>query len=171
LAEQVWREGLADFSVPKVAERAGVATRTVYRYFPTRDALLDAVDEWLRKRAPEPPPPTGIDDLTRYVRDLYAYFDSHPQFVDLQALTGLGQEVQQRRRRRRATTTLARLAEWMPEVKDEHERVRRFAPVRVLLGSRAWLQLTRELGFRSIEAAEITCDAIERLLRTYREER
>ena len=33
----------ATFSVPEVSERAGVALRTVYRYFPTRQHLIDGV--------------------------------------------------------------------------------------------------------------------------------
>jgi AcrR family transcriptional regulator len=164
LAAQVWQEGLADFSVPKVAARAGVAIRTVYRYFPTRDDLLDAVGEWVRAHAPEPPLPSGLDDLARYVRDLYAYLDAHPQFVDLHALPGLGREVQERWRAQRAADTPERLAAWMPGIEDPHERLRRFAPVRVLLGSRSWAQLTREMGFTTAEATEVACQAIETLL-------
>jgi AcrR family transcriptional regulator len=168
LADQVWREGLADFSVPKVAKRAGVATRTVYRYFPSRDDLLDAVGEWIRTRAPEPPQPRSLDDFVRYTRDLYAYFDRNPQLVDLQALPGLGREVQERWRAKRLVAGREALAQWMPEIDDEHERVRRFAPVRVLLSSRAWLQMTRELGMTSEQAADAACAAIDTLLRSYR---
>jgi AcrR family transcriptional regulator len=168
LADQVWKEGLADFSVPKVAKRAGVATRTVYRYFPTRDDLLDAVGEWIRKRAPEPAQPQSLDDFVRYVRDLYAYFDRNAQFADLQALPGLGREVQERWRAKRLAAGREALAQWMPDIDDEHERMRRFAPVRVLLSSRAWLQMTRELGMTSEQAADAACAAIETLLRSYR---
>jgi AcrR family transcriptional regulator len=168
LADQVWKEGLADFSVPTVARRAGVATRTVYRYFPTRDDLLDAVSEWIRKRAPEPAQPQSLEDVVRYVRDLYAYFDQNTQLVDLQALPGLGREVQERWRAKRLAAGREALAKWMPEIDDEHERVRRFAPVRVLLSSRSWLQMTRELGMTSEQAADAACAAIETLLRSYR---
>jgi AcrR family transcriptional regulator len=167
LADQVWQDGLADFSVPKVAKRANVATRTVYRYFPTRDDLLDAVGEWLRKHAPEPAIPRDLDDLTRYVRELYAYFDRHPQLVDLQGLPTLGREVQQRWRAVRAAGSRQLLESWLPELTDERERLRRFAPIRVLLGSRSWLQMTRELGLSSDEAADATCAAIEVLVGTF----
>ena len=36
-------ESFAELTVPLVAKRAGVAVRTVYRYFPSRAALIDAV--------------------------------------------------------------------------------------------------------------------------------
>jgi AcrR family transcriptional regulator len=169
LADQVWEEGLADFSVPKVAKRAGVATRTVYRYFPTREDLLDAVGEWILEHAPEPLPPRDLDDLTRYVRELHAYFDEHQQLIDLEGLPGLGREIQRRERAKRTAVYREALANWMPEIEDERERLRRFALFRVLLGSRTWLQLTREFGFTSAEAAEIVCAGIERLLRSHRE--
>ena len=43
-ADQLADTGLQDFSVAKMAERAGVSVRTVYHHFPDRDALLDALD-------------------------------------------------------------------------------------------------------------------------------
>jgi AcrR family transcriptional regulator len=55
VAELVTDEHPAAFSVPAVAKRAGVGVATVYRYFPTKEALLDAAslvgaeesrDEW-----------------------------------------------------------------------------------------------------------------------------
>ena len=42
VTELVTEEHPAAVSVPKVAKRAGVGVATVYRYFPTKEALLDA---------------------------------------------------------------------------------------------------------------------------------
>lgn len=39
----VSERGDADFSVPEIAKASGVSLRTVYRYFPTRQHLVDAV--------------------------------------------------------------------------------------------------------------------------------
>ena len=39
--------GEGDVAMPDVATRAGVSLRTVYRNFPSRDALLDAVANWI----------------------------------------------------------------------------------------------------------------------------
>src|SRR5690348_13149980 len=53
--DQILRAGLELFTertfagaaVPVVAERAGVATGTIYRYFPSKEALLNAVyQQW-----------------------------------------------------------------------------------------------------------------------------
>jgi AcrR family transcriptional regulator len=42
--------GDGEIVMPDVAERAGVSLRTVYRHFPTRDVLLDAVAAWITER-------------------------------------------------------------------------------------------------------------------------
>ena len=42
VAELVADAHPASISVPAVAARAGVGVATVYRYFPTKEALLDA---------------------------------------------------------------------------------------------------------------------------------
>jgi glycosyltransferase involved in cell wall biosynthesis len=46
---------LEDLSFAEVAEEAGVGERTVYRYFPTREALLGAFWSWVQTQAPVEP--------------------------------------------------------------------------------------------------------------------
>ncbi len=38
-------------SMPDVASRAGVSVRTLYRYFPNKDALLEGANEWFSAKA------------------------------------------------------------------------------------------------------------------------
>ena len=40
--ELVAEPGAGDVAVPEVARRSGISVATIYRYFPTKDALLDA---------------------------------------------------------------------------------------------------------------------------------
>jgi AcrR family transcriptional regulator len=55
-AVQLFVERRSDgFSVQDVADRAGLAHRTVYRYFPTRDVLLDATAQHIGARIAELP--------------------------------------------------------------------------------------------------------------------
>lgn len=46
LAEHVSERGLLEFSIPAIARLAGVSHRTVYNYFPNREALLDEFSAW-----------------------------------------------------------------------------------------------------------------------------
>lgn len=46
VASEIAERGLLDFSVPAVAERAGVSQRTVYNYFDTKEALVEALPAW-----------------------------------------------------------------------------------------------------------------------------
>ncbi|MEZ5378550.1 MAG: TetR/AcrR family transcriptional regulator [Acidimicrobiales bacterium] len=68
----VMGEGVESFSIPAVAARAGVSVPTVYRYFPDKEALLDAAAERVRDGlgvSADQPSPTDVED----------YLDSHRQ--------------------------------------------------------------------------------------------
>ena len=54
--------GVAGLTMHEVAKAAGVALRTVFRHFPTRDDLLDAVWQALQTRMGHTP------DLARWTR-------------------------------------------------------------------------------------------------------
>jgi AcrR family transcriptional regulator len=50
VAREVFREQGYDASLDLVAKRAGVGPGTLYRHFPTRDALLDAImQSWVQR--------------------------------------------------------------------------------------------------------------------------
>ena len=70
----------ATFSHEAIAERTGIAARTVYRHFPTRSDLTSAY--WLRIRDQAgirwPETETGI---ARSVRTLFRQFERHSAFV------------------------------------------------------------------------------------------
>lgn len=46
----VLAEHPATISMPEVARRAGVSVRSVYHYYPTKDALLDGMSRWIMLR-------------------------------------------------------------------------------------------------------------------------
>ena len=50
LVDLVVERPLADFSLQDVADRAGVALRTVYRHFASREALLEALLPWVSQQ-------------------------------------------------------------------------------------------------------------------------
>jgi AcrR family transcriptional regulator len=62
--------GAEGLTMQEVAKSAGVALRTVFRHFPTRDDLLDAVWLVLLARMGDAPDLETLDDLTRFVPEL-----------------------------------------------------------------------------------------------------
>lgn len=64
-----------------VAERAGVSERTVYRYFATRDALLDAIAVAVSQRLETPGVPQTPAALLGYPAQLFARFEAQAQLT------------------------------------------------------------------------------------------
>ena len=59
--ELVAEPGAGDVAVPEVARRSGVSVATIYRYFPTKDALLDAAADEPARQAAGVAPATPSD--------------------------------------------------------------------------------------------------------------
>ncbi len=91
----------AAISIPAVAERAGVSIRTVYRYFPSKAALLDDIAESYMRRADELT--TGRDDLFddpgAYLTVLWKDFATDVDAVRAQHASNAGAELRERRLR------------------------------------------------------------------------
>src|SRR3954465_9301545 len=68
VGQQLETRSLEDLSFAEIARDAGVGERTVYRHFPTKEALLGAFWAWMQARAigePERPRPTRSDRRLR----------------------------------------------------------------------------------------------------------
>lgn len=78
-----------DFMVKTVAESLGTTSMAIYRYFPSRDALiLAAADEVCRLfRAPKEGA-TWQDTVTRWLRAIKRHADRHPTMLYVLGLNG-----------------------------------------------------------------------------------
>jgi AcrR family transcriptional regulator len=74
------RQSFSGLTVGAVAKRARISARTVFRYFPTREAFLDAIAEQLRQLLGLPPP-QSVDDLIAFPRALYSGFEAHARLM------------------------------------------------------------------------------------------
>lgn len=70
------KEGaVPELTVRAVAQHAGMSERTVFRYFPARDALLDAVADYLRAHMATPALQVTLDGLLAAPGVLYRAFE------------------------------------------------------------------------------------------------
>lgn len=84
-------EGLEGFSTRKLGRALGVEAMAIYWYYPSKDALLDAVVEMLVGRLDTPPSPESeapvdfIDALRRLAHDFRALAHAYPNAFELVA--------------------------------------------------------------------------------------
>lgn len=93
LAEQLASEGLQDFSIADAAKFAGVSPRTIYRYFPNREALLDGVAEWVDQKFPNLPHPRTLPEILQLVRQGFPEYDRQAKLVRALLVTKIGKSV------------------------------------------------------------------------------
>jgi AcrR family transcriptional regulator len=156
------REQGIDFSVQDAADRAGVTHRTVYRYFESRQALVDAVAEryeaWLGERGITEP--ESIEELLAKMESLFRLFDQRPDLVRAVALYTLigGERTALSRRRTERWRQMFEAS--LPHVpRDEIEPL--FALCRTLTGSLGWYLLTSQFGLTGQQAGRAVRRVVE----------
>lgn len=165
-AERILDDGIPDFSVREVASQAGVSERTVYYHFPNRQAVLDALADWVDEQLRERrlhADPEDIDDLSGRIGAIFAAFEEIGAPVRAMArLSAAGG--------RKADATAARtegfrrrfapLLDQLPE--DEAKR--RFAVLRHLVTTNTWVTLRDGYGLDGDDAARAIVWAMEVLV-------
>lgn len=84
---------LAEVTVPDVARRSGASIATIYRYFPTKDALFQAAAEVPAVRAAGVRPPEGFDAGPDYLRELWRSFAANMGLLRHQLTSDAGREM------------------------------------------------------------------------------
>jgi AcrR family transcriptional regulator len=157
---QIAEDGLAELTVPLVAERAGVSLRTVYRHFPTKDDLIDSVGEF---RDADLRPPESIAELLENTPALFEGFEARDDLVRAADVSAAGRQIHDRARRRRAKA-LAKIFEEVTADLSPAEARRLVAAVQVLWSTRAWLTLHDNWGMDGREAGRAAQWAIRTLI-------
>ena len=159
----------AALSIPAVAARSGVSIPTIYRYFPTKEALLDAAAMFgLEARG------LGIavdlGDIDRWVAETWGELRKNWPRVKVQHLSALGQELRRRRGEQRAIEIRRSLCDHGIDPDSEAGR-RLEALVGLVMSSSAYLQLHETQGVPPDQAIAYASWAISALLAaTTREE-
>jgi AcrR family transcriptional regulator len=165
VAEQMVEGGMTDFSIERVAQRAGVSTRTIYHHFPNRDELMDAVLVWIDEQSAINGPredATG-EDLVALIPQITEVFDEHEVLIRAMLITELGRAIRERGRSKRRPTIEAAVRRTAPQASEA--AVNRAASViHFLLSSEAWRSMKDESGLTGTQAGEAIAWAVERLL-------
>jgi AcrR family transcriptional regulator len=147
-----------------VANAASVPERTVYRYFPAREALLQGLFDFANQRIGfRGTPPADAAELQALIRRCFPGFDELAPVVGelLIAPEGRLARLQQKSSRQRASLVLVRRE--APGL--DEQSARRLAAVTQLLGQAATWQTLREYwDMDGAEAAEAAVLAVELLL-------
>jgi len=72
---------VGELTVGGVAERANISSRTIFRYFPTRDEFLGAIAAEAIRSMDLPPHPATLEELLDMPRALYRAFEARTGLV------------------------------------------------------------------------------------------
>lgn len=153
-------EEVNEVTVPLVAMRARVSVRTVYRHFPTKEALFDAFGEWAEEhlRLVILSYPATLEGVREMAPALYRTYDERAPLIRA-LLSKRGQEIRARTRRSR----LARFEKAMREVTDglgPAERRQALAVIYLLVSAPAWQAMRDQWGLDGHEAGKAAAWAV-----------
>ncbi|RVT93581.1 TetR/AcrR family transcriptional regulator [Sphingomonas crocodyli] len=156
-----------DINHDRVAERAGVGRRTVYRYFPDREALMQSVWTGVTSLAgPDVTFPTTEADLLATMPGIYEGFDKIADYATLIRSTPQGRAVRLSQRERRVESYTAAAADAVAELPPEDQRLA--TAILQVLHTTPWLEMRDHWGLSGTQTAEACGWAMRVLLQDLR---
>lgn len=152
-----------EFSFERLASEAGVPQRTLYRYFPNREALFTAFWAWVNRRIEVPARPETPEQVVAHIPDLYAAFDRGEVLVRAMLHHPYGRAIrieQAEARREKFRLALASLLETM----SEGEGTGLLAAVTVMCSATGWESMRDNWGLSGPAAAEAAQWAVRALI-------
>lgn len=165
LADLIVERGVQDFSIQQVADQAGVSHRTVYRHYPSREALLDALAEWLddKFRAELGDERQLYKDLVRGVDDCFRTMGTFAHHVQAYVVLMKGTNTLAKRRSTRTDKVRRTVEKGAARHLAPDARRAVSALVRSMISSSSWHTLTTELGLDGATAGRATSWALQTL--------
>ena len=162
-AEQLLEEGLEELSLPRAAKRAHVSVPTVYRHFPTQEALMRELTEWVGRRININEVPENVDEFTEWVPRLFAHWDENEALIRARLLSAVRRQIH-RDTGHRKDEAIEKAMEEVTTHLDPLDARRACALVRLLLSGAAWEMMRDSWDLTGEQAGEAVAWAISVLI-------
>lgn len=163
VAQLADREAL-DISYAELARRSGVSIQTLYRHFPTRGDLLDALTRRVGVAVGLRQYPHTREGVVQIVRALFPRFDAHAALLTAQIHAGTASSTRAKGRTRRVSAFQDVLTAATPHLSAERRRAAA-GILNVLVSATTWHRLREEVGLDGVASGEITAWAVDALWR------
>jgi AcrR family transcriptional regulator len=170
LVRHLERGDADDVAMEDLAVEAGVSRRTLYRYFPTRAALLEAAADWIRSDVLQLPIEIGDEGIARSFRAAVAQLEARPQLARALLRSATGRALRRGYRSARVDAIRRALKREVPNASASRREMDGAAAVLShLCSSSAWIALQDEAGLSADQAQGAVEWAIETLLARLRD--
>ena len=163
VAAWMQRDAEGDFTFDAIARESGVERRTVFRHFPTKEALLQAFWIWINQRVTPRTLPESLDELIAAPRTTFARFDDQEGVIrgSLHTPTGRAMRMDTVPARRAAFTSALRE---VTRAASPADRRRLEAVVHALYSASAWEAMRDYAGVTGAQAGDAASWAIDILV-------
>ena len=143
-----------------LAQEAGVSRRTLYRYFPTRAALMQAAGDWVRSEVLKLDPGIGPDGIAASFRAGTHSMAARPKLAHALLRTESGRALRGNYRTARIDAIRREVRARAPDV-GRRETERAAAVLAYLCSLNAWASLQEESGLSPERAEDALLWAID----------
>lgn len=163
LIARLEHEAMEDVPIDELARESGVSRRTLYRYFPGREALLAAAEARLVDRLGLPTAVAGPEEISASFREASCRLEQHPALARALRQTTVGPELRPPLRARRVAAIVGAL-EPLTQGLDPIEARQLAAIIAYLCSSNAWVTIGDESRLSGDDIRDAVTWAIETLL-------
>ena len=153
-----------ELTMRAVAKRAGMSERTVFRYYASREELLDKVAEDVIRRISIPAAPSTIDELIQFPVPLYKSFEETASLTRAFLHSELRDRIRDRPATERWKAVRRLLDEYAPR-RSEQDRAFATANIRYFLAATTWDYYRSYFRFSLPETIQAAQNAIRDLIR------
>jgi AcrR family transcriptional regulator len=160
-------EGRIDISHDLIAERTGISRRTIYRYFPDKEALFDSVMSRIHVMLGQNVTMAQTEeDLTSMLHDIYTGFDRIAPIATLVRSTPQGRALRLAANKRRVAGYTAAAADAVKTLPEEDQKLA--TAMLQVLHTTPWLEMRDMWGLSGDQIARVTGWAMRTLLNDLR---